>query len=37
MREKSPRSGLGITFALAMFVAAAILALKEFLAKIPRP
>jgi hypothetical protein len=37
MREKSPRSGLGITVTLAVFIAAAILAFKELLAKIPRP
>lgn len=37
MRERSPRSGFDIMVALAVVAAAAVLALRTLLAKIPRP
>jgi hypothetical protein len=37
MRERQPRSGMGVAFTLMIFVVATVLALKTLLAKIPRP
>jgi hypothetical protein len=37
MRERSPKSGFGIMIALAVVAAAAVLALRTLLVKIPRP